>query len=154
MASFMENKILIILLIFFISCNRNSKSSDLEYEEYLENTIRLSSFDNYRVNKISFQEVNKLVNKVDYNSPTFDSIHNYKSTDLYFQLDTISTKFINKGCYIIINDSIKYKITDIKSGEIERFGNWGTVGFEYVLKEYKLNDSIIKNLNIITIFKK
>ena len=49
---------------------------------------------------------------------------------------------------------LKYKISDVKSIEIERFGNFGSVGTDISLKEYKVNDSLIVNNKIIEIINK
>jgi hypothetical protein len=148
----MGNKILILLLILG-SCNRHPEKRNIDKNEYYAGQILLFGFEKYKIYKISFADVSNKQLKIDYKLPKFDSIHNYETVDLYFQLDTISTKFINKGCYIIINDKLKYKITNVKSGEIERYGNFGSVGYDIYLKEYKLNDSLIKGQGHITIYK-
>lgn len=140
---FMVNRLFIIVIVFLIGCNQSSKHDASINKGYPENTILLSGFENYKIYRISFEELLEKKNEKKYNSPNFDTISNDNSTDLYFQLDKFSAELISKGCYIIINDNLKYKITDVKSGEIERYGNWGSVGYDYVLKEYKLDDSLI-----------
>lgn len=148
---YMENKIILLLVLFLLSCNKNSKS-DIEYNQYLEKTIRLLNFENYRINKISFESLEKTKENINYNFLKFDTIN---KIDLYLPIDSPSINLINKGCIIIINDKLKYKITDVKSAQIERISRifWKKKIIEYKLKEYKLNDSLIDNLNTITIFK-
>lgn len=149
---YMENRLFILFLFLLISCNKKGHISDKrEYNEYYEGHILFLGFENLKIKQISFEEVNNMKDKIDYKSPNFDSIRNYKTIDLYFQLDSISTKLINNGCYITINEKLKYKITDVQSAEIERFGNFGSVAYDIYLKQYKLNDSIIKTNRIINI---
>lgn len=103
----MGNKILTLLILLLISCNRHSEKMKIDQNKYYEGQILLFGFEKYKINKISFEDISNKKIRIDYKIRRLDSIHNYETTDLYFQLDTTSNKLISKGCYITINDKIK-----------------------------------------------
>ncbi len=141
---YMGNKIFVLLFLLLINCNKHSEKANIDKNKYYENHIFFSGFENYKIDKITFEDINNEQLKVYYRNEMNDS---------HFKLDSISTNYINKGCYIVINDKLRYKITDVMSEEIERYGNFGSVGFFIELEEYKLNDSLIKANQLITIYK-
>lgn len=154
MAMYMGNRILILsLIILFNSCDNFQKKEEINCNSYSETIIYFKGFQDYKINKISVIDFKESTNNCDYINPEFDNTD--ESGLMRLSINSLTTQSLANGCMLIINDNQKYKITDIKSVRIEH-----TVGFiwakkiwECKLKEYRLNDSLIKNCEGITIYK-
>ncbi|MFV0531856.1 MAG: hypothetical protein ACK5MD_10535 [Flavobacteriales bacterium] len=144
------NKLLIVLFILFYGCNNHLKKEDAicSITNQMGGNIL---FDNFgKIDKIVFTS---LRNPND--SPIYlgDKIEVHEKSIVRLEIDDETSRIIENGCNVIINDSLKYKITDVEFIKIERFGMWGSVGFSCNLKQYKVNDSLIDNQQTIMIKK-
>lgn len=142
----MVNKIKILLLMAIcVGCNRNSDC----IAENLDN-IYFEGFD--KINKISIEDLVDKTNNLEYtNSKLVDT--GFKEKRLVINDPT--TKLFQNGFIIKVDDTIKYKITDIKMGQvyIEKKTLWGTKIYQCTLQEYKINDSLINTYGMIILKK-
>ena len=142
--------ILLAILPFMMSCNKQRKKDDSCALDKVYNS-KMIEFNGFEKNSISKLEIRNLNNeKINIHLNEIDSISTH---NLFINLKNNKEEWINENIFlIVINDSLKYKISDIKTENIKRFGNFGLVGYFCEISEYKLNDSLIKN-NKIVIFK-
>ena len=69
-------------------------------------------------------------------------------------INSNTAKSIKNDCLIIINYSLKYKISDVKMKEGKKSPTmWGEDVFICELKQYRLNDSLISHSKDIIIYK-
>lgn len=146
-----ENKFFnCLIFMIFISCNNYGKKDDLCVLDKVYN-LKIIEFNGFEKNSISKLEIHNLKSeKFNIHLNEIDSISRYT---FLLILKNNKEEWINENIFfIVINDSLKYKISDIKTENIERFGNFGSVGYFCEISEYKFNDSLIKK-NKIVIFK-
>ena len=149
---YMENRLLLLYFILFLGCNNHPKKDDrCEYTNTNSSSnILFNGFKKLKINKIVFQNFKDTFDKYEYNNPEFDFLTNKERS---LRINSNTAKLIQDGCFIIIDNYLKYRITEIKSSRIERFGNFGSVGFDCRLDSFKLNDSLIKDSRFLTIYK-
>ena len=72
-----------------------------------------------------------------------------------FQINQLTSNSLTNGCIVTINDSLKYKINNIKMEEIyiKKKTMWNTKLYGCSLKGYTLNDSLIESHADIIIYK-
>lgn len=141
----MGNKIIMLLLIvIFTACD---KHTDCKLEEI--DSIYFEGFDS--INKISIEDLVDKTNNFEYLNPKLDST-NIKAKRL--EISSPSSKLFKNGFIIRVNDSMSYKITDVKMEEvyIEKNTMWGKI-YGCAIKEYKINDSLITTYGMIIIEK-
>jgi len=146
MDMFMGNKIILLLVIaIFVSCKQDS---DCIAEE--NDTIYFEGFDS--ITKVSIEDLVNKTNNLEYINPEFETTKNNAKKLI---INDPTTNLFKNGFKIIINDSINYKITDIKLGQldIEKKTMWGTKLYQCGLKEYRINDSLINTYGMIIIEK-
>ncbi|KQO22829.1 hypothetical protein ASF10_10740 [Flavobacterium sp. Leaf82] len=141
------NKFMILLMIIFTGCNKN-----VECKEEGINEIYFKGFNILKIKKISFEDLKDSKNNLEYINPNFDS------TDLgikEFKTNQLTSRFMVNGFIVTINDTIKYKISNIKMEEvyIEKKTMWNAKLYGCSLKEYELNDSLIQTHSDIVIYK-
>lgn len=153
----MENKVLYILCLgFFLGCNNNPKEDfycRLEKVVYANQNIGFVGFNAIKIKKIEFKKLDNCSVKIFENQTLTEAISNDQDFEIYLSIKDTIVDLLQKDCFVIINNKFKYKISDVKTESIERFGMWGSIGFHCELKEYKLNDSLVKNIQYIKIFK-
>ena len=141
----MGNKIMMLLLIvIFAACD---KHTDCKVEEI--DSIYFEGFDS--VNKISIEDLVDKTNNLEYLDPKLEST-NIKAKRL--EISFPSSNLFKNGFIIRVNDSLSYKITDVKMEEvyIEKNTMWGKI-YGCAIKEYKINDSLITTYGMIIIEK-
>ena len=141
------NKVIIILFVF-LGCNNHKKKEDIicSVRGQMGGYIL---FDNFKeIDKIAFEALN---NPNDNKLYLGDKFKIHEGTTLELKINLKTSLIIENGCYVTINDSLKYKITDVEFIKVERFGMWGSVGFSCNLKQYKVNDSLVDNQQTIVI---
>lgn len=146
-----ENKFFkCLIFMIFISCNNHGRKDDLCILDKVYNS-KIIEFNGFEKKSISKLEIHNLKNeKFNIHLNEIDSISRHT---FFINLKNNKEEWVNKNLFfIVINDSLKYKISDIKTENIERFGNFGLVGYFCEISEYKLNDSLIKK-NKIVVFK-
>ena len=153
---FMENriKILIITLILFYSCNTFQKQEEeVKCDIYTESAIYFKGFNNLKINKIAVIDCKDSTNNCDYIKPELDNTDDYNLMRL--SINSLTNNSLVNGCEIIVNDNLKYKITNLKVITIEHNVGlfWDKKIYDCKLKEYKINDSLIKDCNVVTIYK-
>lgn len=139
---FMGNKICMLLLIaIFAGCD---KHADCKVEEI--DSIYFEGFN--KINKISIEDLADKTNTLEFADPKLDSI-NIEAKRLEI---SPTTNLFKNGFMIRINDSINYKITDVKMEEVymEKNTMWGKI-YGCGIKEYKINDSLITTNGMIMI---
>ncbi|MFH6948693.1 hypothetical protein ACHRV6_09395 [Flavobacterium sp. FlaQc-51] len=134
-------------MIIFTGCNKN-----VECKEEGINEIYFKGFNILKIKKISFEDLKDSKNNLEYINPNFDS------TDLgikEFKTNQLTSRFMVNGFIVTINDTIKYKISNIKMEEvyIEKKTMWNAKLYGCSLKEYELNDSLIQTHSDIVIYK-
>ncbi|MBL4745803.1 MAG: hypothetical protein JKY08_05495 [Flavobacteriaceae bacterium] len=143
------NKLLIIVVFIFLGCNNHLKKDD---PCGLMNVMGIGGnilFDNFKeIETISFEALN---NPNDNEIYLKDKLEIHEKKTLILEINQKTSQIIENGCYVTINDSLKYKITDVEFIKVERFGMWGSVGFSCNLKQYKVNDSLVDNQQTIVI---
>lgn len=145
---FMGNKFIIgLLIVIFTSCN---KHVDCKVEDIHQ--IHFKGFNNFKIKKISFEDLNNRTNNLEYLNPEFV---NTAFGIREFEINQLTSNSLTNGCIVTINDSLKYKITNIKMEEvyIEKKTMWNTKLYGCSLKEYRLNDSLIESHTDIIIYK-
>lgn len=141
----MGNKIIMLLLIvIFTACD---KHTDCKLEEI--DSIYFEGFDS--INKISIEDLVDKTNNFEYLNPKLEST-NIKAKRL--EISSPSSNLFKNGFIIRVNDSMSYKITDVKMEEvyIEKNTMWGKI-YGCAIKEYKINDSLITTYGMIIIEK-
>ncbi len=142
---FMGNKvILLLMLVVFFSCD---KHTDCKIEEI--DSVYFKGFN--EINKISIEDLIDKTNNLEFVKPELDSI-DFKTKSLVINYST--TELFKNGFKIRINDSISYKITDVKMEEIYKQKNtmWGKI-YGCTIKEYRVNDLLISSYGVIMIEK-
>lgn len=148
---YMENKILIFMLFIFLSCNnteKNKVSCKLENTS-MGNVVIFKNFSSINMGKVIFQDLILTKEKYVYLNPNFDD---NGDDEIRLEINRNVAALIEKGCMIIINDKLRYKISGVKVEKIQRSTMWNKKLF-CELQEYKVNDSIIKNNQYIVIYK-
>lgn len=144
---FLGNKFILMLLIFiFLGCDKYADCSVEDIE-----TICFEGFNNIKLNKISSMDLKDKTNNTEYVNPLFISVDNGSLT---LKINQHTARSIKNGFIIIINDTLKYKVNDVKMEEIyfEKNTMWGKI-YGCSLKEYKLNDSLIESHSDIIIYR-
>lgn len=85
-----------------------------------------------------------------------DKVHEYNYTNLEnngdnemrLRIDENISTLLEKGCIIMIDNSLKYTISEVKIEEIKKTTMSGRRYF-CELKGYKLNDSIINSSRVV-----
>lgn len=146
MDMFMGNKFVIALMVILAGCTNHIDCKVQDIDE-----IYFQGFNNLKIKKISFEDIKDHTNYLEYLNPKFDS------TDFgikKIKINQLISNYIIKGFIVTINDSLKYKITNVKMEEvyIEKKTMWNTKLYGCSLKEYKLNDSLIETHSDIIIY--
>ncbi len=144
----MGNKIILLLSYLFIlsGCNNHTEKINCETNGIPTGSITLKGFEKFKIDNIFFQNINDTT-KYKFDITKIDSIG---GDEIIINVNSDIYEGINNNDFkIIINDTINFLVTDINIKPIERFGNFGSVGYECVLIDYKVNDSIIKGNEII-----
>jgi hypothetical protein len=146
----MENKVLVFLLSLFLLCSCN-KNADCEIEV---NQICLKNFNNCKRDKIYIEEIGNKTNSFTYQAENLTR-SNAEGDSLTLKLNQQTNNIFKNGILFIINDTMKYKIDEIKMEQIDsgKKTMWGTI-YGCCLKNYKLNDSLIESHDDIIIYKR
>ena len=148
MGMIMENRILTLGFIFImlVSCKNECNEKNADFS-----TIQFRGFNKIKIDNISFKDLNTFID-YDYKKPKFDSIDKELNELNVKEFSSIS---LEKGFLVTINDTLKYKISNIKMEEIylEKKTMWNTKLYGCSLSSYKQNDSLIESHGEIFINK-
>lgn len=149
MAMYMENRILVFLVLIFMGCNdKDIERCDLANTP-MGNYINFKGF-NRKIDKIIIKDLSFVNKSISYDNP---NLEDNGDGELSLKINTNTIPLVQKGCIIIINDSLKYKISGVKVGKVQKSTMWNKKIF-CELKEYKLNDSIISDNGYIIIYNR
>ncbi|MEJ5106996.1 hypothetical protein [Chryseobacterium sp. MYb328] len=144
----MENKKVLCLFLFFFACkekkNEQCNLGDIPMGSY----VFFKGF-NDKIDKITFESLSSKNRVFSYQNPNLE-YNGVKEFRLKINRATID--ILQKDCVIIIDDSLKFKISGVKINKVQRSTMWNKKLF-CELNEYKLNDSLIENHDGIFVYK-
>ncbi|SIT26077.1 hypothetical protein SAMN05421786_1193 [Chryseobacterium ureilyticum] len=145
---FMENKKILCLFLFFFACKEKNIEQCNLGDTPMGNYVFFIGF-NDKIGKITFESLSSKNRSFSYQNPNLE----YNGVkEFRLKINTTTIDILQKDCVIIIDDSLKFKISGVKVNKVQRSTMWNKKLF-CELNEYKLNDSLIENHNGISVYR-